>query len=50
MATIGGGEEGVQKYIDQIRTELVSAMVLTGCRDLAAAGSHILRPASPTSN
>lgn len=50
VATIGGGEEGVKTYIDQIRTELVSAMVLTGCRDLAAAGRHILRPGSATSN
>ena len=35
---------------DQIRTELISAMVLTGCRGLAAVGGHILRPVSPAPN
>jgi isopentenyl diphosphate isomerase/L-lactate dehydrogenase-like FMN-dependent dehydrogenase len=32
-----------------MRTELVSAMVLTGCRDLASVGRHILRPGVPVS-
>ncbi len=49
VATIGGLEEGVSTYIDQIRTELLSAMVLTGCRDLNAVGRHILRPTGPES-
>ena len=49
VATVGGLEEGVTKYIDQIRNELVSAMVLTGCRDLASVGRHILRPDGPVS-
>ncbi len=49
VATVGGLEEGVTTYIEQIRNELVSAMVLTGCRDLASVDRHILRPGgSPT--
>jgi isopentenyl diphosphate isomerase/L-lactate dehydrogenase-like FMN-dependent dehydrogenase len=44
VAAVGGLAEGVAKYIEQIRTELVSAMVLTGCRDLAAVGRQVLRP------
>ncbi|MDJ0888106.1 MAG: alpha-hydroxy-acid oxidizing protein [Desulfobacterales bacterium] len=47
VATVGGLEDGVRTYIDQIRTELISAMVLTGCRDLAAVGRHVLRPQAP---
>ena len=49
VATVGGLEDGVKAYIDQIRTELISAMVLTGCRDLKAVGGTILRPLPPTS-
>jgi isopentenyl diphosphate isomerase/L-lactate dehydrogenase-like FMN-dependent dehydrogenase len=45
IATVGGLAEGAGTFIDQIRTELISAMVLTGCADLAAAGPRILRPA-----
>ncbi len=41
-AAIGGGKEGVVKYLEQIKSELISAMILTGCRDLAAVGSHII--------
>ena len=48
VATVGGLEEGVTTYIDQIQTELISAMVLTGCRDLKAVGRHILRPKDPS--
>lgn len=44
VATIGGLKDGVMTYIDQINAELLSAMVLTGCRQLTDAGSHILRP------
>ncbi len=43
VATVGGLEEGVKTFIEQIRTELVSAMVLTGCRDLKAVAGHVLR-------
>jgi len=41
-ATIGGGREGVGLYLKQIRDELISAMILTGCPDLAAVGPRIL--------
>ena len=47
VATVGGLEEGVVTYIDQIQTELIAAMVLTGCRDLKAVGRHVLRPKDP---
>ena len=39
-ATVGGLEEGVNKYIDQMRTELVSAMVLTS---VTTASAELLR-------
>jgi len=45
IAAIGGLEDGVCAYIDQIKNELVSAMVLTGCADLASVDRDILRPA-----
>ncbi len=43
IATIGGLKEGGMTYIDQIRSELLSAMVLTGCQRLADATPDILR-------
>jgi isopentenyl diphosphate isomerase/L-lactate dehydrogenase-like FMN-dependent dehydrogenase len=43
VAAIGGLAEGVRQFIDQLRNELVSAMVLTGCRDLKAADRRLLR-------
>ncbi|MGD9332982.1 MAG: alpha-hydroxy-acid oxidizing protein, partial [Desulfobacterales bacterium] len=46
IATIGGRMEGVKTYLDQIKTELIAAMVLTGCPDLAAINRKILRPAA----
>lgn len=46
IATIGGQSEGVGAYIEQIKTELQSAMVLTGCADLTAIHRDILRPAA----
>ncbi len=46
IATIGGQSEGVGAYIEQIKTELQSAMVLTGCADLNAIRRDILRPAA----
>lgn len=42
VAALGGGQAGVEAYLDRIRLELVQAMVLTGCQDLAAAGPHLL--------
>jgi NAD(P)H-dependent flavin oxidoreductase YrpB (nitropropane dioxygenase family) len=44
VVTVGGGQEGVTAYIDQIKTEFVSAMVLTGCRDIGSIDRDILRP------
>jgi 4-hydroxymandelate oxidase len=35
-AAIGGGRQGVVKYLGQIRSELLSAMILTGCADVAS--------------
>lgn len=47
IAAVGGLREGVARFVDQIRQELLSAMVLTGCRDIAAVTRDILRqPAS----
>ena len=42
VAAIGGRQEGVEKYLDQLKSELTSAMVLTSCPDLVWAGPHIL--------
>ena len=36
LASIGGGREGVAKYFACIQNELVQAMILTGCRNVAA--------------
>jgi 4-hydroxymandelate oxidase len=44
IATMGGLAEGVAAYIDQLKSELQSAMVLTGCPDTAAVRPDILRP------
>jgi 4-hydroxymandelate oxidase len=43
IATMGGLVEGVTTYIDQIKNELQSAMVLTGCPDVTAVRPDILR-------
>ncbi len=42
VAAIGGGQSGVEAYLDQLRTELLQAMVLTGCPDVASADARIL--------
>ena len=44
IVTMGGLVEGVTAYIDQLKSELLSAMVLTGCPDAAAVRPDILRP------
>ena len=44
IATMGGLVEGVTTYIDQLKSELQSAMVLTGCPDAGAVRPEILRP------
>lgn len=42
MAALGGLREGVKAYIDQIKGQLVQAMVLTGCGSIDAAGRNCL--------
>ncbi|MFZ7126810.1 MAG: alpha-hydroxy-acid oxidizing protein [Desulfobacterales bacterium] len=44
VAVMGGLKEGVHAYIDQIKSELLSAMVLTGVSRITEAGRGILRP------
>lgn len=34
VAAVGGLEEGVTKYLDQLKAQLTQAMVLTGCQDI----------------
>ena len=41
-AAIGGGTEGVSKYIAQVKGELVQTMVLTGCKNIAAINEDVL--------
>jgi len=42
MAALGGGREGVGKYLDQVRSELVQAMILTGVQDVASVNRDVL--------
>ncbi len=42
VAAIGGLQEGVVKYIEQIQSELVSAMVLTGTASAAAVERSVI--------
>ncbi|MBG0775223.1 MAG: alpha-hydroxy-acid oxidizing protein [Desulfovibrionaceae bacterium] len=42
VAALGGGREGVAKYFNTLKGELVQAMVLTGCQDLAAIDGAVL--------
>lgn len=44
IATMGGLGDGVAAYINEMKNELQSAMVLTGCPDAAAVRPDILRP------
>ena len=43
VAAVGGLKEGVVKYLQQIESELLSAMVLTGTANAAAVEAAILR-------
>ncbi|MDR1359880.1 MAG: alpha-hydroxy-acid oxidizing protein [Deltaproteobacteria bacterium] len=43
LAAIGGGAEGVALYTGIYREQLEQAMVMTGCPDVAEAGSQLLR-------
>lgn len=42
IAAVGGLREGVAKYLEQVRGELVQAMILTGCASVADADPQIL--------
>jgi isopentenyl diphosphate isomerase/L-lactate dehydrogenase-like FMN-dependent dehydrogenase len=42
IAAVGGGADGVVKYLDKIRAELTSAMVMTGCATVSEVSSRIL--------
>jgi hypothetical protein len=42
VAAIGGLTEGVEKYIEQIQSELVSAMVLTGTQSVGSVEKTVL--------
>lgn len=44
IGAFGGGAEGVRLVLEQMTAELKQAMLLTGCRNLAAVGPHILYP------
>lgn len=46
VAAIGGLQEGVEQYLQQIRSELQSAMVLTGTPSVTRVSDEILRPMS----
>ncbi len=42
VAVMGGLKDGVVRYIQQLQSELVQAMILTGCPNVGAAGKQIL--------
>ncbi len=42
IAAIGGGKDGVAKYLDQIRDELAQTMILTGCRSIAEIAADVV--------
>lgn len=42
IAAVGGLREGVGKYLDQLKSELVQAMILTGCASVADADARLL--------
>jgi len=42
VAAMGGRQEGVQTYLDTIRTELIQAMVMTGTPDIKTVSGNIL--------
>ncbi len=41
-ASFGGQSEGVQTYVEELKGELKSAMVLTGCKDIKSIDSRII--------
>lgn len=42
IAAQGGGAAGVQKYLEMVHAQLVQAMLMTGCKDLASVDGSIL--------
>jgi 4-hydroxymandelate oxidase len=44
VAAMGGLQQGVEKYLQQIRSELIAAMVLTGTAGVTQVSRDILRP------
>ncbi len=42
IAANGGLQEGVEKYIDEIKSELIQSMILTGCNDISSVDKAIL--------
>lgn len=42
VATVGGLQEGVSAYIQQLKSELLSAMVLTGCASISDINYDVL--------
>lgn len=42
IAAVGGSKEGVAKYLDQVKTELIQAMILTGCKTATSVDRKIL--------
>ncbi len=44
-AAIGGGREGVAKYLESVMAQLKQSMVLTGCQDIQSVGLNILHDA-----
>jgi len=42
IAAVGGLKDGVTKYLDQIKSELKSAMILTGCTDIKSVGRSVI--------
>ncbi|BDQ35172.1 alpha-hydroxy-acid oxidizing protein [Pseudodesulfovibrio portus] len=42
VAAVGGLQEGVEKYYETLKGQLVGSMVLTGCRDIAAIDLNVL--------
>jgi hypothetical protein len=41
-AAIGGGRPGVVKYLEGLRSQLLSAMILTGCPDVASINRDVI--------
>jgi L-lactate dehydrogenase (cytochrome) len=47
FALAAAGQRGVSSMLTTMRSELHTAMALTGCTDIAQAGPDLLAPQSP---